>query len=165
MTNSSLDKWIHASDHHLSFTQRLSIMIDVALAIEYLHHGYSTPIIHHDLKPSNVLLNDDMVAHATRSRSIDNTEQQFGYYWIHDSRIRIRRLSLNEIDVYSYGILLMETFSRKKPTDSMFEADISLKHWIHYECCGGGSLINLIDPKLLNEGGGEWSTFKEQCFS
>ena len=59
----------------------------------------------------------------------------------------------------------MEVFSGKKPTDSMFEADMSLKHWIHDECCGGGSLINVIDPKLLNDDGVDWSTFKEQCFS
>ncbi|KAJ8427471.1 hypothetical protein Cgig2_021881 [Carnegiea gigantea] len=38
MQNGSLDKWLHASDHHLSFIQQLSIMIDVASAIEQLHH-------------------------------------------------------------------------------------------------------------------------------
>ncbi|KAH9716315.1 hypothetical protein KPL71_021421 [Citrus sinensis] len=40
-------------------------MIDVASALEYLHFGYSTPIIHCDLKPSNVLLDDNMVAHLS----------------------------------------------------------------------------------------------------
>ena len=40
-------------------------MIDVALALEYLHFGHSTPIIHCNLKPSNVLLDEDMVAHIS----------------------------------------------------------------------------------------------------
>ncbi|KAI9074828.1 hypothetical protein K1719_043202 [Acacia pycnantha] len=40
-------------------------MIDVAAALEYLHHGSLTPIVHCDIKPSNILLNEDMVAHLS----------------------------------------------------------------------------------------------------
>ena len=39
-------------------------MIDVASTLEYLHHDCSSLVVHHDLKPSNVLLDDDMVAHV-----------------------------------------------------------------------------------------------------
>jgi LRR receptor-like serine/threonine-protein kinase FLS2 len=64
MPNGSLEKWLYSQDRCLSVLQRLNIMIDVASALEYLHHGYSTPIVHCDLKPSNVLLDEDMVAHV-----------------------------------------------------------------------------------------------------
>ncbi|CDP06254.1 unnamed protein product [Coffea canephora] len=41
----------------LIIIQRMNVMIDVASALEYLHHCYSIPVVHCDLKPSNVLLN------------------------------------------------------------------------------------------------------------
>ncbi|XP_059428558.1 probable LRR receptor-like serine/threonine-protein kinase At3g47570 [Corylus avellana] len=70
MSNGSLDEWLHAieDEQHqckrLSFIQRLDIAMDVAYALQYLHLHCQTPIIHCDLKPSNVLLNEDMVAHV-----------------------------------------------------------------------------------------------------
>ena len=48
----------------LTFIQRLNITIDVACALEYLHHFCETPIVHCDIKPSNVLLDNDLVAHV-----------------------------------------------------------------------------------------------------
>ncbi|CAK9134277.1 unnamed protein product [Ilex paraguariensis] len=65
MPNGSLEKWLYSHNYYLDITQRLDIMIDVACALEYLHHGYSTPVVHCDLKPSNVLLDVDMVGHLT----------------------------------------------------------------------------------------------------
>ena len=50
---------------NLSLLQRLNVAIDVAFAIEYLHNHSVQPIIHCDLKPSNVLLDKDMVAHVS----------------------------------------------------------------------------------------------------
>jgi LRR receptor-like serine/threonine-protein kinase FLS2 len=64
MPNGNLEKWLYSQERCLSFLQRLNIMIDVVSALEYLHHGYSTPIVHCDLKPNNILLDEDMVAHV-----------------------------------------------------------------------------------------------------
>jgi Leucine-rich repeat (LRR) protein len=70
MSNGSLDQWLHPlkDEQHqckrLSFIQRINIAIDVAYALEYLHIHCETPIVHCDIKPSNVLLNEDMVAHV-----------------------------------------------------------------------------------------------------
>ncbi|XP_058111192.1 probable LRR receptor-like serine/threonine-protein kinase At3g47570 [Magnolia sinica] len=70
MSNGSLEKWLHREGHdqprrNLKFTQRLNIAIDVASALDYLHNHCQTSIIHQDLKPSNILLDDDMIAHVS----------------------------------------------------------------------------------------------------
>ncbi|XP_049386777.1 probable LRR receptor-like serine/threonine-protein kinase At3g47570 [Solanum stenotomum] len=65
MPNESLDKYLYSHNYFLDIRQSLSIMIDVACALEYLHHGCSLPVIHCDLKPSNVLMDEDMVVHLS----------------------------------------------------------------------------------------------------
>ena len=49
----------------MNLLQRLNIAIDVATALHYLHEHCKRPIIHCDLKPSNVLLDNDMIAHVS----------------------------------------------------------------------------------------------------
>ena len=63
---------------------RLHIALDVAEALEYLHHHIVPPIVHCDIKPSNILLDDDMVAHVT----------DFGLAKIMPSEPRIKSSSL-----------------------------------------------------------------------
>ncbi|RWW82926.1 hypothetical protein BHE74_00008588 [Ensete ventricosum] len=68
MPNGSLESWLHPDtdrkmySERLSLLQRLDIAIDVAAAVSYLHDHCETPIIHCDLKPSNVLLDGNMTA-------------------------------------------------------------------------------------------------------
>jgi tRNA A-37 threonylcarbamoyl transferase component Bud32 len=70
LPNGNLDQWLHKSleeDNEpkvLDLIERLQIALDVASALEYLHHHKPFPIIHCDLKPSNIILDDDMVAHV-----------------------------------------------------------------------------------------------------
>ncbi|KAL7164782.1 hypothetical protein ACSBR2_040647 [Camellia fascicularis] len=71
MENGSLENWLHPSllEQHepknLNFVQRLNIAIDVACALDYLHHHCEMAFIHCDLKPSNILLDGDLCAHIS----------------------------------------------------------------------------------------------------
>uniref|UniRef100_A0A7N0VA96 non-specific serine/threonine protein kinase n=1 Tax=Kalanchoe fedtschenkoi TaxID=63787 RepID=A0A7N0VA96_KALFE len=83
MPNGSLESWLHGS-RVLNLSQRLDVAIDVASALEYLHHDCEPPVVHCDLKPSNVLLDADMVGHVgdfglariLRGRLSDNLSQE-----------------------------------------------------------------------------------------
>ena len=68
MPQGNLDGWLHPEvredePQRLTLLQRLNIAIDVASALEYLHTQCDDIIVHNDLKPSNVLLDNDMMGH------------------------------------------------------------------------------------------------------
>ncbi|KAG6696148.1 hypothetical protein I3842_09G132800 [Carya illinoinensis] len=158
MPNGNLETWFYSGDRSLSMLQRLNIMIDVATALEYLHFGYSKTIVHCDLKPNNILLDEEMVAHVAdfgiakllgdedlikqtmTLATIGYMAPEYGSQGIVSTRG----------DVYSYGILLMETFTRKKPTDNMFVEEMNLKRWVE-ECLADLSIVEIIDDSLLGD--------------
>ncbi|KAG8502414.1 hypothetical protein CXB51_000447 [Gossypium anomalum] len=171
MPNGSLDKWLYSNNQYLDILQRLKIMIDVASALEYLHHGNATPVVHCDLKPNNVLLDEDMVAHLSDfgiakllcediSMIQTMTMATFGYI---APEYGIEGIVSTKGDVYSFGILLMEIITRKKPTDDMFAGGRSLKSWVIESM--SSSLNQVVDPKLLNNIGREHLKVKNCALS
>ncbi|TYG82060.1 hypothetical protein ES288_D01G056600v1 [Gossypium darwinii] len=171
MPNGSLDKWLYSNNQYLDILQRLNIMIDVASALEYLHHGNATPVVHCDLKPNNVLLDEDMVAHLSDfgiakllceevSMIQTMTMATFGYM---APGYGIEGIISTKGDVYSFGILLMEIITRKKPTDEMFAGERSLKSWVIESI--SSSLNQVVDPKLLSTIGREHLKVKNCALS
>ncbi|KAJ0771954.1 putative protein kinase RLK-Pelle-LRR-XII-1 family [Helianthus annuus] len=136
MPNGSLHDWLHSSTstQRLSLLQRINILIDVAIAVNYLHNHCPITISHGDLKPSNILLDDDMVAHVgdfglaqiLGTDSNDNSTGVKGTIGYAPPEYGLGSEMKSSGDVYSFGITLLEVMTGKKPTDDIFNEDLSL---------------------------------------
>ncbi|CAL9008183.1 unnamed protein product [Prunus brigantina] len=171
MMNGSLEDWLHISadrvagapivQGHLNLIQRVSIAIDVANALNYLHNHSHMPIVHCDLKPGNVLLEGDMtacVADFGLSRYLPDASLSLP---THESTSNVIKGSIGYIapeygvgnnvsiygDVYSYGILLLEMLTGKRPTDEMFKDDLNLHNFVRMAL--PERVEEICDPVLL----------------
>ncbi|GER37846.1 leucine-rich receptor-like protein kinase family protein [Striga asiatica] len=174
MSNGSLEKWLHSvgDGRFLDLEQRLSVAADVALALEYLHHGHTFPVVHCDVKPSNVLLDEDMTAHVSDfgiSKLFDDgetmilTETLATVGYAAPEYGKEGKVSTSG-DVYSYGILLLEMFTGKKPTDDTFSSEMSLHEWVNRALARENGPIEVLGPGLLSPDGPHFEA-RKKCVS
>ncbi|XP_048129508.1 probable LRR receptor-like serine/threonine-protein kinase At3g47570 [Rhodamnia argentea] len=153
MINGSLDQWLHpsATSSHgselpkkLNFIQRINIAIGVASALDYLHHRCHFPILHCDLKPSNILLDAEMVAHLgdfglakfLLGSSLDTVVNRISSVGLKGTigyappEYAMGCEVSREGDVYGYGILLLEMFTGLSPTDNRFGDNLTLHSFV-----------------------------------
>lgn len=164
MPNGSLDRWLHHkgdtnSPKHLGLTQRISIAVNIADALDYLHHDCGRPTIHCDLKPSNILLDDDMTAllgdfgiarfyadswlASTGSIGVKGT---IGYI---APEYGGGGHASTSGDVYSFGIVLLEIMTGRRPTDPMFKDGLDIVTFVSSNV--PHQIYHVIDPHLIEE--------------
>ncbi|XP_027337106.1 probable LRR receptor-like serine/threonine-protein kinase At3g47570 [Abrus precatorius] len=164
MPNGNLDVSLHPRDDEsgssLTLLQRLNIAIDVASAIDYLHHDCEPPVVHCDLKPANVLLDENMVAHVAdfglaRFLSQNPSEKQSSTLGLKGSigyiapEYGLGGKASTHGDVYSFGILLLELFMAKRPTDETFKEGLSLNKFV--SAVDENQVLKVADRRLIND--------------
>ncbi|EEF33523.1 serine-threonine protein kinase, plant-type, putative [Ricinus communis] len=132
------------------FGTRLNIAIDVACALEYLHCHSGTTIVHCDPKPSNLLLDKEMSGHdgnidfCTNQSNSVGARGTIGYC---PPEYGLGSNISTSGDIFSFGILLLEMFTGKRPTHDMFTEGLSLHNFVK------GALpeqvTKIIDPCML----------------
>ncbi|CAM8907189.1 unnamed protein product [Rhodiola kirilowii] len=148
LSNGSLDNWLYFNDGEqretrkvLTLAKRLEIAIDVGCALDYLHNCCETPIVHCDLKPSNILLDEDMVAHVGDfglAKMFQLVTENLGGGESLSTAIKgsigyvapeygLGAAISPQGDIYSYGITLLELITGKRPTNDMFNNEMSLR--------------------------------------
>ncbi|KAG5244504.1 LRR receptor serine/threonine-protein kinase [Salix suchowensis] len=157
----------HESSRSLNFVQRLNIAIDISSALEYLHCGCRTPILHCDLKPSNVLLDVEMTGHvgdfglarffpeATNNLSFNqsNTNGVRGTIGYTAPEYGMGNAVSTSGDAFSYGILLLEMFTGKRPTDEIFKDSLNLHTYV--KAAFPKQVREILDAVLVQEIEGE----------
>ncbi|KAM7462646.1 hypothetical protein LguiA_030767 [Lonicera macranthoides] len=174
MSKGSLEDWITGKRRNpngsgLNMLDRLSVVIDVASALNYLHHECEDPVVHCDLKPSNVLLAEVMTAKVgdfglARLLSKRNEDQPF----INSTNALRGSIEYGmgakpstAGDVYSFGIMLMELFTGKSPTDESFVGGLSLKSWV--QRAFPTEVKQVLDPHLFLQMGNSGQEDQSVC--
>ncbi|KHN36903.1 Putative LRR receptor-like serine/threonine-protein kinase [Glycine soja] len=165
MKNGSLESWLHSSidieyqGRSLDLEQRFNIITDVASAVHYLHYECEQTILHCDLKPSNVLLDDCMVAHVS-DFGLARLLSSIGISLLQSSTIGIKgtigyappeygmgsEVSI-EGDMYSFGILVLEILTGRRPTDEIFKDGHNLHNHVKFSI--SNNLLQIVDPTIL----------------
>ncbi|XP_059318703.1 probable receptor-like protein kinase At1g49730 [Lycium ferocissimum] len=157
--NKSLFERIHTyngqSSGILSWSNRLNIALDVARALDYLHSVADPPVIHRDIKSSNILLIDDDhakladfglcklgndVVSASTPTKVKGSLGYVDTYYLNTGLVSPKS------DVYSFGVLLLELITGLKSV----QGSMTLAEWTE-ECRNNENmdvLIGMLEPEL-----------------
>ncbi|XP_061958203.1 protein kinase STUNTED-like isoform X1 [Populus nigra] len=159
LSKGSLEENLHGKSKDkspLSWELRFDIAVKIAEALNYLHNECSRPVIHRDVKSSNILLSDGFEPQlsdfglaiwgpaTTSFVTLGDVVGTFGY--LAPEFFMYGKVS-DKIDVYAFGVVLLELLSGRKPISSENKSQESLVLWAK-PIIESGNAIGLVDPNL-----------------
>ncbi|XP_077222719.1 G-type lectin S-receptor-like serine/threonine-protein kinase LECRK2 isoform X2 [Tasmannia lanceolata] len=159
MGNGSLASLIFKNQRRLDWTDRVRITTDIARGILYLHEDCEPHIIHCDIKPQNILMDDFWTAKISdfglakllmsdQTRTFTGVRGTRGYLapeWNKNTPISVKA------DVYSYGIVLLELVCCRRNLElDVADEEIILTEWV-YSCFIRGELGKLLGSEEVEK--------------
>ncbi|XP_072952195.1 putative leucine-rich repeat receptor-like protein kinase At2g19210 [Typha angustifolia] len=139
----------------LSWVERLQIVLDAAQGLDYLYNGCPMPIIHRDVKTSNILLGQNLEAkvsdfglskafHSDQQTHVSMTALAFSPGYIDPMCLQSWKFN-EKTDVYSFGVVLLEIITGEAPFQRDIDVQIIERVQLSFE---GGDINAIVDAKL-----------------
>ncbi|CAA7406948.1 unnamed protein product [Spirodela intermedia] len=160
--NSTLREHLDAPQGEvLDFNQRMEIAIDIAHGLTYLHLYAERVIIHRDIKSSNILITESFrakvadfgfakVGHGDAGETHYSTKVKGTFGYLDPEYLQTNQLTPKS-DVFSFGVLLIEILSGRRPVDRGRPADERLTVKWAFKKFNEGRVRQIMDPLLREE--------------
>ncbi|XP_065868735.1 probable receptor-like protein kinase At1g80640 [Euphorbia lathyris] len=159
MQNGSLDSQLHGPTHGsaLTWNLRMKIAVDVARGLEYLHEHSNPPVVHRDLKSSNILLDSNFNAKlsdfglAVTSRTENKNIKLSGTLGYVAPEYLLEGKLTEKSDVYAFGVVLLELLTGRRPVKKISQDNSeSIVTWALPQLTDRAKLPNIVDPVINN---------------
>ncbi|KAM3749458.1 hypothetical protein ACB098_05G186300 [Castanea mollissima] len=159
MSNGSLADILFKPEKQLCWNERIEIACKIAKGILYLHEECESQIIHCDIKPQNILMDENRCPkisdfglakllkpdQTNTKTTIRGTKGYFAPEWLRNQRVTTK------LDVYSFGIVLLELICHRKSVDwDLPEEEAILEEWAYY-CFEARELSKLVSGKEVDQ--------------